>query len=126
MYFASYVAAGRGNADLLWSIALGLPLLCAGILSPWLGALADSTGRRRALLFAMTIASSVATAMLAMVGAGDVALGIALFAVAHLAHLLATSLYNSYLPLIAAPIALPASPGWPGDFPTWAAWRATC
>ncbi len=103
MYFASYVAAGRGNADLLWSIALGLPLLVAGLLSPWLGALADSTGRRRALLFAMTIASSVATAMLVLVGAGDVALGIVLFAVAHLAHLLATSLYNSYLPLIATP-----------------------
>ena len=30
-------------------------------------------------------------------------LGIALFAIAHLAHLLATSLYNSYLPLIAPP-----------------------
>ena len=103
VYFASFVAAGRGNADLLWSIALGLPLLFAGILSPWLGALADSTGRRRALLFATTIASSVATATLALVGAGDVAFGIVLFAVAHLAHLLATSLYNSYLPLIAAP-----------------------
>ena len=87
----------------MWSIALGLPLLFAGVLSPWLGALADSSGHRRALLFAMTIASSVATAMLVMVGAGDVALGIVLFAVAHLAHLLATSLYNSYLPLIAAP-----------------------
>jgi UMF1 family MFS transporter len=103
VYFASYVAAGRGNTDLLWSIALGLPLLVAGVLSPWLGALADSSGHRRTLLFAMTIVSSITTAMLVMVGAGDVAAGIALFAVAHLAHLLATSLYNSYLPLIAAP-----------------------
>ena len=103
VYFASYVAAGRGNTDLLWSIALGLPLLFAGVLSPWLGALADSSGHRRALLFAMTIVSSITTAMLVMVGAGDVAVGIALFAVAHLAHLLATSLYNSYLPLIATP-----------------------
>ena len=51
----------------------------------------------------MTIVSVAATAMLAVVGAGDVVLGIALFAIAHLAHLLATSLYNSYLPLIAAP-----------------------
>ena len=50
IYFASYVAAGRPNTDLLWSIALGLPLLAAGILGPWIGALADSTGRRRALL----------------------------------------------------------------------------
>ena len=36
------------NSDLLWAIALGLPLLVAGLFGPWLGALADSTGRRRA------------------------------------------------------------------------------
>ena len=103
IYFASYVAAGRSNTDLLWAIALGLPLLVAGLLGPWLGALADATGRRRALLYAMTVASAVATALLVTVGAGDVARGIVLFAIAHVAHLLALSLYNSYLPLIATP-----------------------
>ena len=103
IYFASHVAAGRANTDMLWSIALGLPLFAAGILGPWIGAVADSGGRRRPLLLAMTVVSVVATAMLAVVNAGDVALGIALFAIAHLAHLLATSLYNSYLPLIALP-----------------------
>jgi MFS transporter, UMF1 family len=103
VYFATVVAAGRGNTDMLWSIALGLPLVVAGVLGPLIGALADATGRRRALLAAATLACSAATALLVFVGAGDVALGVILFAVAHLAHLLATSLYNSYLPLIAAP-----------------------
>jgi len=103
IFFVSHVAAGRTNTDMLWSVALGLPLLAAGILGPWIGAIADAAGRRRPLLFATTILSIVATALLAAVNAGDVALGIALFAVAHLAHLLATSLYNSYLPLIAPP-----------------------
>ena len=103
IYFTAYVAAGRANTDMLWSIALALPLLSAGILGPWIGAMADTTGRRRVLLIGMTILAVVATAMLATVHAGDVALGIALFAIAHLAHLLAMSLYNSYLPLIASP-----------------------
>ena len=103
LYFAAFIASGRGNADMLWSIAIGLPLLIAGLVGPWLGAFADSTGRRRGLLAAMTIACSAATAMLVLVGAGDVVLGIALFTIAHATHLLATSLYNSYLPLIAAP-----------------------
>jgi UMF1 family MFS transporter len=49
----------------------------------------------------MTVASSAATALLVTVGAGDVTRGIVLFAIAHVAHLLALSLYNSYLPLIA-------------------------
>jgi UMF1 family MFS transporter len=102
VYFASYVAGGRGNADLLWSVALGVPLLAAGILSPLLGAFADATGRRRALLAVTTVVCSAATAMLMFVGAGDIALGIALFAAAHLAHLLAVGLYNSFLPLLAA------------------------
>lgn len=106
LYFASFVAAGHGNADMLWSIAIGLPLVVAGLVGPWIGALADSTRRRRALLAAMTIASSVATALLALVGAGEVALGIVLFAFAHATHLLAASLYNSYLPLIASPARL--------------------
>ena len=103
LYFAAFIASGRGNADMLWSIAIGLPLLIAGLVGPWLGAFADSTGRRRGLLAGMTIACSATTAMLVLVGAGDVALGIALFTIAHATHLLATSLYNSYLPLIASP-----------------------
>lgn len=103
LYFAAFVATGRGNADMLWSIAIGLPLLIAGLVGPWLGAFADATGRRRGLLAATTIACSAATAMLVLIGAGDVALAIALFTIAHAMHLLATSLYNSYLPLIAAP-----------------------
>jgi MFS transporter, UMF1 family len=103
LYFVAFIAAGRGNADTLWAIAIGLPLLIAGLVGPWLGALADTTGRRRGLLAAMTIACSAATATLVLVRAGDVALGIALFTIAHATHLLATSLYNSYLPLIAPP-----------------------
>jgi UMF1 family MFS transporter len=103
LYFVAFIAAGRGNADTLWSIAIGLPLLIAGLVGPWLGALADTTGRRRGLLATMTIACSAATAMLVLVRAGDIALGIALFTIAHATHLLATSLYNSYLPLIAPP-----------------------
>lgn len=106
LYFAAFVAAGRSNADMLWSIALGLPLLIAGLAGPWLGAFADATGWRRGLLAALTIACSVATAMLVLLGTGDIAAAIALFTVAHAAHLLATSLYNSYLPLIAPPSRL--------------------
>jgi UMF1 family MFS transporter len=103
IYFVAFVAAGRANAEWLWSVALGLPLLAAGLLGPWLGAFADSTGRRGTLLGALTIACAIATAMLVSIGAGDVVVGMGLFVIAHLAHLLATSLYNSYLPLVAAP-----------------------
>jgi MFS transporter, UMF1 family len=103
VYFASHVAADRGNADLLWSWALGLSLLAAGVLGPWIGAVVDAGGGRRLLLAACTGVCAAATASLFVVGPGDVSLAIALFVAAHVAHLVATSLYNSYLPLIAAP-----------------------
>ncbi len=103
IYFVTFVAAARPNAEWLWSIALGLPLLGAGLLGPWLGAVADSSGRRGTMLGVLTAICAVATAMLATVGENDVRAGMALFVVAHLSHLLATSLYNSYLPLVAAP-----------------------
>jgi len=103
VYFASFVVAGRGNSDVLWSIALGLPLLLAGILGPLLGALADASGGRRSLLIAATVACSVATALLVLVGKGDIMLGIGLFAVAHFTHLIAVSIYNSYLSLVTTP-----------------------
>lgn len=114
VYFASHVAAGRGNADLLWSIAIGLPLLLAGLVGPWLGALADAMACQRRLLAASTIACSVATATLVIVGAGDVVLGLALFVTAHLAHLIAVGLYNSFLPLVASPdrLARVSGLGW--------------
>lgn len=103
VYFASHVAGGRADADLLWAVALGLSLVTAGLLGPWLGAVADAMGRRRKLLIATTLGSAVATALLYFVREGNVVLGIGAFAVAHILHLLAVSLYNSYLPLIAAP-----------------------
>ena len=98
----------------------------AGLLGPWIGAIADARGSRRALLAAATVPCGLLTVALTAVGAGDVALGIALFAGAHLAHLVATSLYNSYLPLIAAPDRLAACPASPGGFRTSAASRASC
>jgi len=101
IYFTSYVAADTGHADVLWSIAIALPLVIAGLLSPWIGAVADATGRRRALLVAATIGCGVPAALLVTVKRGDVATGMALFVVAQSCGLVAQSLYNSFLPLLA-------------------------
>lgn len=98
LYFTSFVAGGEARASLLWSIAVAIPLVVSGLLAPLLGALADARGRHRALLAAATLACAAATAALAMPGRGAVAAAIAIFALAHLAFLLAGSLYNAYLP----------------------------
>jgi UMF1 family MFS transporter len=98
LYFTSFVVGGEGRASLLWSIAVAIPLLLSGLLAPLLGALADARGRHRALLAAATLACAAATAALAIPGQGAVGMAIAVFTLAHLAFLLASSLYNAYLP----------------------------
>ena len=103
IYFTSHVAGDTGKADLLWSMAVALSLVIAGLLAPWVGAIADATGRRRSLLAAATLLCGVASALLFAVGRGDVVAGIALFVVAQLGSIIGASLYNSYLPLLATP-----------------------
>lgn len=103
IYFTSYVAVDSGRADPLWSLAVALSLVIAGVLAPWIGAAADAGRRRRTLLAAATATCGVATAMLFTVGRGEVAAGVALFVLAQVGATIAGSLYNSFLPLIAGP-----------------------
>jgi UMF1 family MFS transporter len=101
IYFTSHVAGDTGHADVLWSVAVSLSLVIAGLLAPWVGAVADASGRRRSLLGAGTLLCGVATALMVTVGRGDVVAGIAWFVLAQIGSILAGSLYNSYLPILA-------------------------
>lgn len=102
VYFTSYVAADGGQGERLWALAVSASLVIAGLLSPWVGAIADGSGRGRAWLVAATLACGGATSLLALVGRGDVLAGIAVFVVAHVSASLATSLYNGFLPVVSA------------------------
>lgn len=103
IYFTSFVAAGHPLADGLWSLAVAIPLVAAGLLGPWLGAVADAGGHRRAMLAGATLICATASALLVTLGPGDIVAGMLLFIAAQLACLLATALYNSYLPEISTP-----------------------
>jgi UMF1 family MFS transporter len=101
IYFTSHVAQDYQNAGSLWSLAVALPLVLAGVLAPWIGAVADTRGSRRMLLMGATLVCCAATALLVTVRRGDIASGIALFVLAQLGYMIAAGLYNSYLPHIA-------------------------
>lgn len=98
LYFTSVVAADNASASMWWAIAVALPLLVSGLLAPLLGTLADARGSHRGLLVAATALCAAATAALTIPGYGEVGKAIGVFAIAHLAFLLAGSLYNAYLP----------------------------
>ncbi|MBK7953504.1 MAG: MFS transporter [Candidatus Accumulibacter sp.] len=82
---------------------MAIPLVAAGLLGPWLGAVADAGGHRRAMLAGATLICATASALLVTLGPGDIVAGMLLFIAAQLACLLATALYNSYLPEISTP-----------------------
>ena len=103
IYFTSFGAAGHPWADALWSLAVAIPLIAAGLLSPWLGAIADRSAQRRRLLLATTLLCVIASALMGSLGQGDIGAGMVLFILAQLGFLLAGALYNSYLPQISTP-----------------------
>jgi len=101
VYFRTYVVPDAAEADMLWGVAVALPLALAGVLAPLLGALFDHARDRRLPLAWLTLTCCVATAALWSVERGEVARAMLLFGVAHLAYVLAFSLYESWLPRVA-------------------------
>jgi UMF1 family MFS transporter len=102
IYFRSVVIPGTAG-DLYLGLTIASALIIAGLSAPFLGMLADRKDARWGLLVAASVGCCLALASLTFVDpAGALPVAIA-FAVAHAGYLLATSLYDSYLPHIAEP-----------------------
>lgn len=87
-------------------------MLLAALASPYVGALADYSGRRRALLTGSTLLTVCATALLALVGPGDVALGMSLFVVGTVGFEAGYVFYNAFLPDVSTPRTIGRISGW--------------
>jgi UMF1 family MFS transporter len=105
IYFTS-VAAKPLGADRAVSVhltATTIALVIAAILGPYLGAVADCSGRVKRLLAASTTVAVAATAGLFFVGKGDWALGATLFALGNVGATSAFVFYDALLPRVAKP-----------------------
>lgn len=107
-YFVGVVAADfnahqNGQATLLWTIAMavanGLVLICA----PILGAIADHSAAKKRFLIITTLGCILFTAMLSLVGPGDIALGMGLVILATIMFTAGESLIAAFLPEITTP-----------------------
>ncbi len=86
-YFVGLVAGGSGGissgaATLLWTLALASANLCVLIAAPIVGAIADHRATKKRFLLITTIGCTTATALLALVGSGDVMLAMLLVSIA--------------------------------------------
>jgi len=103
VYFTQTVAAGDPHAEGWWGTALAASQLCAILLGPLVGAVADVTARKKRFLLFTALVCSLGTAALCFVGPGEIALALGLVIVANLAFSLSENLCSAFLPEISTP-----------------------
>jgi len=91
----SVVGSAEGSA--LWGLSLTISMLVVAVISPFLGALADYSGRKKTLLFIMTAIATIFTGLLFFVEKGDVLLGMVLFIIAEIGYRGGQVFYNALL-----------------------------
>jgi UMF1 family MFS transporter len=115
-YFVSAVAGKADWATFAWTAALALSRAIVMLTMPTLGAYADLRAAKKRLLGITTIACVLATAALAFVGPGDVALAIVLIVLSNLFFAYGECLTAAFLPELARPQALGRVSGWGWSF----------
>lgn len=103
VYFKEVVAGGAPEAAGWWGRTLALSQAAVIVLAPWLGAMADFTGRKKRLLLGSAWVCAVATALLSLTGSGDLWFAVMLVAVANVAFCLSESACASFLPELSTP-----------------------
>ncbi len=104
-YFVGLVAGGSGGfssgtATLLWTLALASANLTVLVAAPIVGAIADHRATKKRFLMITTIGCTTATALLALVGPGNVVLAMGLVSIATIMYANGESLIASFLPEI--------------------------
>lgn len=108
-YFVGVVAGGAasgGWATLTWTVAMAIANLLVILTAPVIGAVADHRACKKQFLAVTTIGCVVFTALLGLVGPGDVALGMVLVIMASFMFASGENLIAAFLPEIAPPEAM--------------------
>ena len=103
IFFIRVAAAGlpEARALALFAWATAAAVIIVAVLTPVLGALADTTGRRRLFLGLFAAVGALATAGMALVDAGDWRLALALFVIGNIGAAGSAVFYDALLPHIA-------------------------
>lgn len=111
-YFTAAIAENEIVGTTLWSRGVTITALIVALASPFLGALADRGGYRKAFVLVATVVCAAATAALYPVLPGEVTTALVLFVIANVAYEFGTVFYNAFLPDISPPNKIGAISGW--------------
>lgn len=115
-YFVGVVAAGATWATLAWTSAISLASLIVMLTMPAIGAYADHKGAKKKMLGLSTLGCVVATAALALAGAGDVALAVPAVVLSYVFYSYGEALISAFLPELARDHAMGRVSGWGWSF----------
>jgi UMF1 family MFS transporter len=102
VYYANIVVGNEaGLGDLWWGRVISISMAAVALSSPFLGGLADYSGKRKGFLFLYTAISITAVAGFSFIHRGMVIEGFALAIVANIGMEGGLVFYNSFLPRIA-------------------------
>jgi UMF1 family MFS transporter len=108
-YFATVVAGGEEGVALFgirlhgasfFTFSLSLSMALSAVLSPFLGAVADSSGMKKRFLMIFCYTAVLFTGLLYFVRAGDYWMGAAFFIIANIGFAGGNVFYNAFLPEI--------------------------
>ena len=111
-YFVAVVAANAAWATLAWTAALALSYALIVVTAPLLGAYADRYAAKKRLLLVTTVGCVLATAGLAAVGPGDIALGVLFIVVSNFFYGSGENLIAAFLPELAHQNSVGTISGW--------------
>jgi UMF1 family MFS transporter len=105
VYFANVLASGLDKAEASGRFysATTIAALAVAVLGPFLGAMADFAGARKALMAVFILLGAGATLGIAMAGPGDWRSGLLWYSLANVAIAVSFILYDSLLPHVARP-----------------------
>ncbi len=115
-YFVAVVAANAPWATLAWTAALALSYAAIMVSAPLIGAYADLRAAKKSLLAMSTVGCVLATAGLALVGPGDLALGVCFIVVSNFFYGSGENLIAAFLPELAHEDGVGTVSGWGWSF----------
>ena len=101
LYFKEIVAAGSSSGDLLWGSAFSISMLIVALLSPILGAAADSGAGKKLFLGIFTALCVTATALMFGVREQMILAGMVLLILANIGFEAGLVFYDAFLPELA-------------------------
>jgi len=100
-FFVRVIVGDSVQGTVLWTRAVNISAIIIALSMPVLGAIADSSGRKKTFLAVTTVQALAFTATLFFMGPGMVMLAAVLFVVANVGFEGTQAFYNAFLPEIA-------------------------